>query len=249
MLHIDDPLRVDRYLAVLRQALPPDPGQLTERDRRLLQMLHFDLWSSDSAKTTLVVSLARFFGNANIKAELRELLELLLDNSAHLDVDYQVAPEVPLRLHARYSRTEILAALGEASAERPIEWREGVRWVDKYKTDVFLVTLNKSERRFSPTTRYRDYPISPTLFHWESQSTTSVGSPTGQRYIHHKERGTRVLLFVREASVGDFIGASPFLFLGPASYVSHERDRPMAITWRLNHEMPPGFFQAAKAAV
>jgi hypothetical protein len=112
-----------------------------------------------------------------------------------------------------------------------------------------LVTLNKSERRFSPTTRYRDYPISPTLFHWESQSTTSTASPTGQRYIHHKERGTRILLFVRESPVGDFIGASPFLFLGTASHVGHEHDRPMAITWRLDHEMPPDFFQAAKAAV
>jgi hypothetical protein len=49
--------------------------------------------------------------------------------------------------------------------------------------------------------------------------------------------------------MGDLVGASPFLFLGAASYMGHERDRPMAITWRLEHEMPPDFFQAAKAAV
>ena len=40
--------------------------------------------------------------------------------------------------------------------------------------DAFFVTLKKSEADYSPTTMYRDYPISPTLFHWESQSTTSV---------------------------------------------------------------------------
>jgi len=115
--------------------------------------------------------------------------------------------------------------------------------------DIFLVTLNKSERHFSPTTRYRDYPISPTLFHWESQSTTRTSSPTGRRYVQHQVQGSRVLLFVRESNFGESLGASPFLFLGPASYVSHQGDRPMAILWRLKHEMPLDFFQAARVAV
>jgi len=249
MLHIDDQLRVASYLRALAAPQPPQLEGLPQQERRLLEMLHFDLWSADSTRTTLDKSLARLFDNANIKGELSELLGLLGNNSSHLDIDPQISSDVPLRLHARYSRNEILAAFGEAAADRPVQWREGVRWVERYKADLFLVTLNKSERRFSPTTRYRDYPISPTLFHWESQSTTSAASPTGQRYIEHKARGTRILLFVRESSVGDFIGASPFLFLGTASYVGHERDRPMSITWRLDHEMPPAFFQSAKAAV
>jgi len=249
MLHIDDPLRVGTYLRLLGQATPPQLAALSEKDRRLLEMLHFDLWSADSTRTTLAQSLSRLFDSPNIKNELAELLNLLGNKASHLDIDPEIAPDVPLRLHARYSRNEVLAAFGEAAADRPVQWREGVRWIERYKADVFLVTLNKSERRFSPTTRYRDYPISPTLFHWESQSTTSAASPTGSRYINHREHGTRILLFVREGSVGDFIGASPFLFLGAASYVSHERDRPIAITWHLDHEMPPDFFQAAKAAV
>ena len=125
----------------------------------------------------------------------------------------------------------------------------GVKWLADYGTDIFTVTLNKSEKRFSPSTRYRDYPISPTLFHWESQSLTSTASTTGQRYIAHELRGSQVLLFVRENSVGDGVGASPFLFLGSATYLRHERERPIAIVWRLRHPMPPDFFQAARAAV
>ena len=46
---------------------------------------------------------------------------------------------------------------------------------------------------------YRDYAISHDPFHWESQSTTSAASPTGQRYIHHADLGSRICLFVREA--------------------------------------------------
>ena len=66
------------------------------------------------------------------------------------------------------------------------------------QTDVLFVTLNKSDKDYSPTTMYNDYSINDSLFHWQSQSTTSDKSSTGQRYIHHAERGSRVLLFVRE---------------------------------------------------
>jgi len=82
--------------------------------------------------------------------------------------------------------------------------------------DVFFITLKKSELLFSPTTRYNDYAISPWEFHWESQSPTREASTTGQRYIHHRERGSRVLLFVREENRPGGV-TLPFLCLGFAS--------------------------------
>ena len=90
---------------------------------------------------------------------------------------------------------------------------------------------------------YADYPISRDLFHWESQSTTSVNSPTGRRYL---DGTSTVLLFVRQEPRDDF-GTSPYLFLGPATYVSHTGDRPIAITWRLLTPMPTDFFNHASA--
>jgi hypothetical protein len=95
---------------------------------------------------------------------------------------------------------------------------------------------------------YRDYAISRDLFHWESQSTTSAASPTGQRYIHHAERGSRVCLFVRETNEDAQGRTMPFLFLGSATYREHRGDRPMAITWKLDHAIPADFFQVARAA-
>ena len=123
--------------------------------------------------------------------------------------------DVPLRVHARYQREEILAALDYASLKRkPNSLREGVRLrAGRSNVDAFFVTLKKSEADYSPTTMYRDYPISPTLFHWESQSTTSVASPTGQRYL---TGSSTVLLFVRHEQKDEF-GTSPYLFLGPAA--------------------------------
>jgi Domain of unknown function (DUF3427) len=90
--------------------------------------------------------------------------------------------------------------------------------------------------------------LSPSLFHWESQSTTSSTSQTPQRYIHHRERGSHILLFVRQAKT-NALGTSLYVFLGPADYVSHEGDRPMAITWRLRQPMPTGVYQASTVAV
>ena len=111
--------------------------------------------------------------------------------------------------------------------------------------DAFFITLKKSEVDYSPTTLYRDYPISPSLFHWESQSTTSVQSPTGQRYL--KGQST-VLLFVRREREGEF-GTSPYVLLGPASYVSHTGDRPIAITWKLAFDMPGDLYTQSAVAI
>nr|WP_300998797.1 DUF3427 domain-containing protein [Methanoculleus sp.] len=96
--------------------------------------------------------------------------------------------------------------------------------------------------------KYKDYAVNETLFHWQSQSTTSASSPTGRRYIERERRGSKVLLFVREYNRVDGI-TQPYLFLGTARYLSHEGSRPMSITWELDHPMPPGFFLKANKMV
>ena len=40
-----------------------------------------------------------------------------------------------------------------------------------------------------------------------------------------------------------------FWFLGPATYVGHEGERPMSITWRLEHALPGDLFASFAAAV
>jgi len=55
------------------------------------------------------------------------------------------------------------------------------------------------------------------------------------------------LLFVREERTNEF-GTTPYLFLGPVTYVRHEGERPIAIIWRLEHAMPADFYQAATVA-
>ena len=97
---------------------------------------------------------------------------------------------------------------------------------------------------------YEDYSISEELFHWQSQSTTSADSPTGQRYIHHAERGSRVLLFVREFKQDRVLGAAaPYTYLRCARYVRHEGSRPMSITWNLARPIPAKYLKKTNKLV
>src|SRR5262249_16699926 len=159
--------------------------------------------------------------------EIAAVVDLGFSSARHITIDLEgPLASVPLKVHARYQREEILAALGHASLERrPNSFREGVLFAPAMNADAFFISLKKSAAEFSPTTMYRDYPISPDLFHWESQSTTTVASPTGQRYL---TGSSTVLLFVREEKENEF-GTAPYLFLGPARYVTHEGERPIAI--------------------
>jgi hypothetical protein len=147
---------------------------------------------------------------------------------------------VPLALHAEYSREEILPALraAELGGFVPGNFREGVKWCPAINTDALMVTLTKDEKDFSPTTRYHDYALSPTLFHWESQNSTSPTSGVGMRYRQHQDQGSHVLLFVRRFKNTDSGGPQPWTLLGPVDYKSHEGSKPMAVVWQVRTPIP-----------
>jgi hypothetical protein len=234
---------------VLRQVHPPDLGALNTRQLRILRGLHFSIWGSASDLEDLDASLKELWAHPAVLSELQEVFELLQDDASHLTfpLSGDVWEPVPLSVHASYSLDEILTAVGEMDFEHPHRIREGALFNEETQTDLFFVTLEKSEAHYSPTTLYKDYAISPELFHWESQSVTTQTSPTGTRYIRHRERGTHIMLFVRQtAKAGNRTG--PYLFLGFADYVSHQGEKPIAFVWRLRKPMPFDFFREAKVA-
>lgn len=187
---------------------------------------------------------ALLWAHPQVRAELRELLTLLRHRIAHLPLALTSHPEVPLHVHARYTRLEILAAFGIGEGAKVAPWQTGVYWAREAQADLLAFTLDKTSGQFSPTTRYRDYAISRHLIHWESQSVTRADSETGRRYQEHGKRGSHVFLFSRLRS-----DERAFYFLGPATYVKHESEQPMAITWRLQVPLPGDLFTAFAAAV
>jgi superfamily II DNA or RNA helicase/HKD family nuclease len=252
LLHLDDPDRLRATAAALSAPAPPDPERLGERERRQWLMLTAQLCGTGKRWRPLPEALALLWQAAAWRDELRQLLHLLAKRTDRRLHPLPWALPVPLRVHGRYSRAEILAAFGILRDDAPWIHREGVLWHEPSQCDLLFITLNKSEALFSPSTRYRDLALGPSLFHWESQSTTTAASPTGQRYIHHETRGSRVLLFVREhRREGGRAGGvtEPFRCLGFVRYESHEGERPMAIRWRLERPIPAGWMQGMGLAV
>ena len=90
---------------------------------------------------------------------------------------------------------------------------------------------------------YEDYAISDRLFHWQSQSTTSETSNTGQRYINHVRTGNKILLFVREYKKTIAGNGAPYTFLGLVHYVKHEGSNPMNIIWELERPIPAKYLK------
>ena len=240
---VDDPERAETY-ARLADPAGPEYAELTDRERCLARMLFFLLWPDRGGHTSFDEGLAALRRHPAVCAEIRELVALAVDSSRHVPEPIGARlPDVPLHSHAHYRREEILAALGWASMTRKAHGHaSGVAWAEATRTDALLVNLRKTERDFSPTTMYRDFALSPDLFHWESQNATTLASVVGQRYVHHREQGTHVALFVRETKTDDLGEGAPFLLLGECDHVKHRGERPIAITWRLRRPMPAETF-------
>jgi len=234
--HIDD---IDYILNVADWLKSPTELHLIEDElrQRHVTMFYFSFFPPAQEGPGILGLIDIVRNNPVIKIELQELLAYRITLIRHVSVDTNLSFLCPLRLHAQYSISEVRAALGQLTIERRTPFREGVLHMPHLPADVFFITLDKTDARYSPTTMYEDYAIDESNFHWQSQSTTSTASPTGKRYVCHEENSHAILLFVRErAKVRG--RAMPFYFLGPAIYQSHRGEKPISFHWKLLHPMP-----------
>jgi len=236
-----------RWIHFLLQLLPNidhvSEETLDETEWRMLNMLQFTIWQKSAAdcgfKST-IEGLRRLKRNPRLFDELIDILRYRLDRIDFVDLRNDLSFDCPLDLYCTYSRDQIVVAL---DFFKPSTVREGVKYLPDKKVDILFITLNKSDKDYSPTTMYKDYSINEWLFHWQSQSTTSVDCPTGQRYINHQKTGNQILLFVRERKRDLFGNTEGYTFLGTADYVQHEGDRPMSIIWKLHQPIPIRFLK------
>ena len=243
-----------RWISFLLDILPRlddiDFNSMTDVEKRMMQMFYITVWGKAADTWDSEEVLDNLYALSDSTVLLNELISLLqyrFEQIDFIDEPVDLGFDCPLDLHCTYTRDQLLVAM---DFMKPATVREGVKWLPDKQLDVFFVTLNKADKDYSPTTMYNDYSINESLFHWQSQSTTAENSSTGQRYIHHVERGSKVLLFVREFR-SDHVtgGAEAYTYLGTASYVKHEGSRPMNITWRLDRPIPAKFLKKTNKLV
>lgn len=248
LLHVNDHARLSGWAELLRTGDIPNRLDANDPQHRLILMLGavLDYGTLVSEQPKL---LEDFWLNDALREEAIELLALLADRGRRATKPHDLPFASPMLIHGDYQLVEIMAALGVITEKgKVLRPQQGVYWAKKHECDIFFITLEKSEKDYSPTTLYKDYPISPILFHWQSQSVTRENSRDGQRYVHHEERGSTVTLFVRERKKDSRGQTMPYTFLGPATYVRHVGERPMSITWKLKHPMPYDLYEEMKLA-
>lgn len=249
LIHVDDPERAAAY-SMLVAPEAPRYAELGMREQAFARMLFYTLWDDGGGFRTYDDGLDHLRGYQFVCREIRQVVKLGVAASKHAAKSLGAGLQhIPLLSHATYRREEVLAALRYGSLEqgKNVQHREGVAWCPATSTDAFFVTLNKDDKKHSATTMYKDYAISPELFHWESQNATSPTSTTGRRYIDRASHGSRVLIFTRDTA-GDETGLTvPYTCLGQVDYVQHAGERPIAITWKLHRPMPADVYATAAA--
>lgn len=215
--------------------------KLSGDEKVLLNMLHYDVWRKsgpDLGMESIKESIDTIQRNPIMVEEAIEVVDYLVQHVDVLEKDIDLGFEFPLKVHSRYSRDHVLAAMRMHTFKKASSNREGVAVNKDLNVEALFVTLKKSEKEYSPTTMYEDYALSDEVFHWQSQNSTAPNTPTGQAYINHKRIGRKILLFVREQNKDEYGNTLPFVFLGEAGFIRHQGAKPMSIEWKLEERIP-----------
>ena len=225
-------------LKIAKQNFNINIENFDDNEKTMLLMLHYDVWQSAGGFNSLEDSIRQIGKNKILVNEIIEILEILIDRISFKEIDIKLPYNQPLKLHARYTRDQILVAFGDSTFAKKSSNREGVSFIEKINTELLFIDLIKSEEDYSPTTLYDDYAISETLFHWQSQNQTRDDSGKGLTYINHQKLGKKILLFVREKSINEFKNTNGYVFVGEGNFQEYEGSKPMSIKWELNEPMP-----------
>lgn len=225
-------------------------NEFNEEEKSMCLMLHYDVWQTSGCFDSLAESIKAIGRNKTLNQEIVEVMEILINKIDFLEKEISLPYSQPLQIHSRYTRDQILAAFGDHTFNKKSSNREGIVSPEGKNTELLLVTLEKSEEDYSPTTMYNDYAISDKIFHWQSQNSAKPEDGKGQSYINHKKNERLILLFIREKNTDEFGNTMGYVFLGISNYKEHYGSKPMSITWELNEPMPPYIWKdSAKMAV
>ncbi len=236
LLHVDDPAQIRLIRRVAEAGSRYLPSSSTDAVRAQMltyQVEHTGLHSFEDFAH-------RMDAEPNVLRELHELADVLESRSRVIARPIIGFEDVPLALHARYQRREILTAIGVHTATSRPASREGVLRLPELKVEVLFVTLDKSDG-FRDRVAYHDFAVSPTRFHWETQNSAGPTTAAGRRYLESATNGWTFQLFVRETPDHAFVACGGVCVAKPSD-VSGER--PMSIFWTLDTPLPLAVFGA-----
>jgi hypothetical protein len=232
-------------LKVAKQGFNIKLNDFDENGKTMLLMLYYDVWQKHGLFNSLEESIKAIGKNIVLINEIIEVLELLIDKVDFKENEITLPYSQPLKLHARYTREQILVAFGMSTFEKKYISFEGAAENVSLSTEILFINLIKSEASFSPTTMYDDYAISETLFHWQSHNAYRPDKGKGLSYITHEENDKKIVLFVREKANDENGNTIGYVFIGEGIFMETEGSKPMNVTWELKEPMPEYLWKAS----
>ncbi|GAB3352344.1 DUF3427 domain-containing protein [Arachidicoccus ginsenosidivorans] len=236
---VTDALHYFRFIQALL-AVDCDLDQLekTAENKSLGLILYYDFYSQPPINN-LTKGIMAINENKNLLPEIKEYVKIKIDQITFEEYPcVDLGFSMPLKIHARYTREQILVSMQLSTAQTKSSNREGVALNKSYNTEALFINLKKTDEEFSPTTMYDDYAINEVKFHWQSQNQTSPESSKGLSYINQKKENKKILLFIRESKKDSDGNTQGYVFLGPAHFESFYGSKPMSITWQLDNNIP-----------
>jgi superfamily II DNA or RNA helicase len=225
-------------LSLAKREFRVEIGEFNSVEQSMLLMLHYDFWQNAEGFNSLEESINEIGKNKILVDEIIEVLEILIDKIDFKELEISLPYSQPLRLHARYTRDQILAAFRLSTFDRKSPSREGVAENQDLNTELLFINLIKSEEKFSPTTMYDDYAVNELLFHWQSQNSARPDSGKGLSYIKQHENKKIILLFVREKAEDENKNTMGYVFIGEGKFKDYHGSKPMSINWELKEPIP-----------
>ncbi|WP_418638534.1 DUF3427 domain-containing protein [Winogradskyella sp.] len=237
-------------LKIAKQNFNINISEFNPNEKTMLLMLHYDVWQKEKGFDSLEKSIKAIGSNSVLVEEIKEVLEVLVENIDFKELPIQLPYDQPLKLHSRYTRDQILAAFRKSSFEKKYLSMEGTVENKDLNTEILFINLIKSEENFSPTTMYDDYAVNELLFHWQTQNQARPDLGKGLSYINHKKTNKKILLFVREKAKNEFGNSLGYVFIGEGKLKDYYGSKPMSINWELSEPMPHYLWKdAAKLSI
>ena len=167
----------------------------------------------------------------NFINRLKQLIHLGLNEFKRNDLNE--FNENILISYKEYKRVELQILLDSKVPKG--SWRAGYANTDK---DICLFATIDKTHIFQENLKYDNSLFADDIIQWISQPKTSHNSSVGQMFIHHKEKGFKVHIFIRKYAFMNGNKTNPFIYLGNAKYYSSQGDKPMKILWKLDKKIP-----------
>lgn len=244
LLSVDSP----KLIEFVKKYIENPNIELNEEELILRNMFYYTFYVKNPERESLSSikeGIEKVIENSLIRNEILEILDILYERINCVPIKNSYDFICPLEVHCKYTQAQILAGLEYYREDFYGPMLEGVRYFKDKDLDIFFITLNKSEKDFSELTLYEDYAISENLFHWQSQHKDTENSKNVQRYISSKGR---VSLFVREYKTENG-KASPYIYLGECTHISHQGNNPVSFIWKLKNNIPGKFISQANKNV